>query len=148
MPETCTYGLELATRNREHYDSRKNGTMMRPSAISRRAFLAMSSALAAGLLPAGAGAGRANPAEEFVQDNIHKGLEILNNKQPAADQRRDQFEGFLLGLTDMKRIADFTLGQYRRSASPARPGRLRRRVPELCGRGLPILFRQICRPDA
>src|SRR6185437_3471914 len=59
------------------------------------------------------------PAEAFVQDNIHKGLELLNNKSLPADQRRIQFEGFLLGLTDMKRIADFTLGQYRRSATPA-----------------------------
>jgi phospholipid transport system substrate-binding protein len=92
--------------------------MMRLSPIPRRAVLAMAATLAAGLAltsPALA----ANPAEDFVQDNIHKGLEILNNKGLAAEQRRTQFEGFLLGLTDMKRIADFTLGQYRRSASPA-----------------------------
>ncbi|HEY2835768.1 MAG TPA: ABC transporter substrate-binding protein [Rhizomicrobium sp.] len=92
--------------------------MMRPSPIPRRAVLAMAVTLAAGLSvtsPVMA----ANPAEEFVQENIHRGLEILNNKQLPADQRRTQFEGFLLGLTDMKRIADFTLGQYRRSASPA-----------------------------
>jgi phospholipid transport system substrate-binding protein len=92
--------------------------MMRFSPIPRRAVLAMAATLAAGLAvtsPALA----ANPAEDFVQDNIHKGLEILNNKTLSTDQRRTQFEGFLLSLTDMKRIADFTLGQYRRSASPA-----------------------------
>jgi phospholipid transport system substrate-binding protein len=61
----------------------------------------------------------ATPAETFVDDNIHKGLEILNSKSLPVDQRRSQFEGFLLGLTDMKRIADFTLGQYRRGATPA-----------------------------
>ena len=33
-------------------------------------------------------------------------------------QRRDQFEGLLLSLVDVRRIALFTLGQYRRSASP------------------------------
>jgi phospholipid transport system substrate-binding protein len=60
-----------------------------------------------------------NVAETFVDDNIHKGLDILNNKTLSTEQRRVQFEGFLLGLTDMKRIADFTLGQYRRGASPA-----------------------------
>jgi phospholipid transport system substrate-binding protein len=60
-----------------------------------------------------------NVAEAFVDDNIHKGLDILNNKSLSTEQRRVQFEGFLLGLTDMKRIADFTLGQYRRGASPA-----------------------------
>jgi phospholipid transport system substrate-binding protein len=90
--------------------------MMRLSPIPRRAVLAMAATLAVALTsPALA----ANPAEDFVQENIHKGLDILNNKGLAADQRRAQFEGFLLGLTDMKRIADFTLGQYRRSASPA-----------------------------
>jgi phospholipid transport system substrate-binding protein len=62
---------------------------------------------------------QATPAEDYVQNNINKGLAILNNHQLSTDQRRSQFEGFLLGLTDMKRIADFTLGQYRRSASPA-----------------------------
>jgi phospholipid transport system substrate-binding protein len=92
---------------------------MRPQPISRRAFLAMSAAVAALLFTGIPAMAAANPAEDFVQDNIHKGLELLNNKQLSADQRRTQFEGFLLGLTDMKRIADFTLGQYRRSASPA-----------------------------
>ena len=92
---------------------------MRTHPISRRAFVAMSSAFAASLFLAMPAMAAANPAEDFVQDNIHKGLELLNNKQLAADQRRAQFETFLLGLTDMKRIADFTLGQYRRSASPA-----------------------------
>ena len=86
--------------------------------ILQRAILALGIALSAlmiGALPAAA----ANPAEGFVQDNIHKGLEILNNKSLSTDQRRVQFSEFLLGLTDMKRIADFTLGQYRRGASPA-----------------------------
>ena len=91
---------------------------MRLPTISRRTALAMTVTLAAGLAMASP-AVAANPAEEFVQDNIHKGLDILNNKALPADQRRSQFESFLLGLTDMKRIADFTLGQYRRSASPA-----------------------------
>jgi phospholipid transport system substrate-binding protein len=60
-----------------------------------------------------------NVAESFVEDNVRKGLDILNNKSLSTEQRRSQFEGFLLSLTDMKRIADFTLGQYRRGLSPA-----------------------------
>ena len=72
--------------------------------------------LGLGSLPAAAAP---NPAENFVQDNIHKGLELLNNRALSADQKRAQFASFLISLTDMKRIADFTLGQYRRSASPA-----------------------------
>src|ERR1700742_4716442 len=92
--------------------------MMRLQPILRRTFLATLLASSAAML-VGPALAAPNPAEQFVEDNIHKGLELLNNKQLAADQRRAQFEGFLLGLTDMKRIADFTLGQYRRSASPA-----------------------------
>ena len=90
---------------------------MRFQPILRRAFLAMAVAAATSLavsVPA-----QANPAEDYVQGNINKGLAVLNNKQLSTEQRRGQFEGFLLGLTDMKRIADFTLGQYRRTASPA-----------------------------
>jgi phospholipid transport system substrate-binding protein len=73
----------------------------------------------AGLGFASLPAAAASPAENYVQDNIHKGLDLLNNRALSTEQRRSQFETFLLGLTDMKRIADFTLGQYRRNASPA-----------------------------
>jgi phospholipid transport system substrate-binding protein len=90
--------------------------MMRLTPILRRTFLATMLSFSAALLAGPAFA--ANPAEDFVQQNIHKGLELLNNKQLSAEQRSTQFETFLLGLTDMKRIADFTLGQYRRTASP------------------------------
>jgi phospholipid transport system substrate-binding protein len=90
--------------------------MMRFQPILRRTFLATILSLSAALFASPAFA--ATPAEDFVQQNIHKGLELLNNKQLSTEQRRTQFESFLLGLTDMKRIADFTLGQYRRTASP------------------------------
>lgn len=90
---------------------------MRFKLIPRRTFLATMLSFSAALLAGPALA--ANPAEDFVQQNIHKGLELLNNKQLSTEQRRVQFETFLLGLTDMKRIANFTLGQYRRTATPA-----------------------------
>ena len=86
--------------------------------VFRRTFIALGFLLMAPLLLAEP-ALAANPAEQFVADNIHKGLDILNNKGLSADQRRTQFEQFLLGLTDMNRIAVFTLGNYRRNASPA-----------------------------
>lgn len=89
---------------------------MRLQPILRRAFLAALLSLSASLFAGPAFA--ASPAEDFVQQNIHRGLDILNNKQLSSEQRRSQFEGFLMGLTDMKRIANFTLGQYRRTASP------------------------------
>ena len=92
--------------------------MIQPFLIARRAVLA-SGLLAAAQIPALGPAMAADPAETFVSQNIQKGLSLLNNKSLTAQQKRDQFEQFLLGLADVKRIADFTLGQYRRSAPPA-----------------------------
>jgi phospholipid transport system substrate-binding protein len=93
--------------------------MMRSPSILRRDFLVMALGVAAGCLtglPAQAATSEA--AQDYVQQNINKGLAILNDHQLSSEQRRAQFETFLLGLTDMKRIADFTLGQYRREANP------------------------------
>jgi phospholipid transport system substrate-binding protein len=73
--------------------------------------------LAAGF--AGAPAQAATPAEQYVAGNVQKGLTILGNKALTKDQRKAQFQGFLLGLTDLKVIGEYTLGQYRRAASPA-----------------------------
>ena len=84
--------------------------------LSRRAILAFALTLPLPILPASAAA---NAAEQFVADNIQKGFELLNNKSLSPAQRRAQFEQFLLSIADMKRIAVFTLGNYRRTASPA-----------------------------
>ena len=93
--------------------------MMRSPSILRRAILVIAVTVGSGLLLAGpALATTSNQAEEFVQSNIRKGLDILNNKKISTDQRRNEFASFLLDLTDMKRIANFTLGRYRRTASP------------------------------
>jgi phospholipid transport system substrate-binding protein len=85
-------------------------------ALTRRAVLVY--AAAAPLLAALPASAAANVAEGFVDDNIHKGLNILADKKLTIVQRRDQFETLLLGLVDVRRIALFTLGQYRRSAPP------------------------------
>jgi phospholipid transport system substrate-binding protein len=78
------------------------------------------------LLAAGAGissfalpAFAANPAEDFVSNNIHTGFDLLNDRSLDAVQRRDRFASFVLGLTDTKRVALFLLGQYANTASPA-----------------------------
>jgi len=63
-------------------------------------------------------ASAASPAEAFVDANVSKGLTILNNKGLSTEQRKAQFQTFILGLTDMHRIANFTLGQYRHGATP------------------------------
>ena len=65
-----------------------------------------------------AAARAATPAEEFVQNNVQRGLTILNSGGSPA-QKREEFRSFLLKLTDLKRIADFTLGPVKNSTSPA-----------------------------
>ncbi len=85
-----------------------------PLMPSRRAIAL--GALLAPLLTSAAFA--ANVGESFVANNIQSGLDILRNKKLSVTQRRDQFEAFLMGLVDIRRIALFTLGQYRRSAPP------------------------------
>lgn len=64
-------------------------------------------------------AGAATPAEDLVSNNIQKGLEILNDLHQTQDQRRAAFEDFLLGVTDLKRVAVFTLGSYGDQATQA-----------------------------
>ena len=61
----------------------------------------------------------ANSAETFVDQNVQKGLAILGDQGLSEQQRRDKFRTFLLGLTDLKRIALFTLGPARRTATDA-----------------------------
>jgi phospholipid transport system substrate-binding protein len=84
--------------------------------LARRALLAVAVAVM-GLAAVPAMAAPSG-AEAFVQANVQRGLAILNNHGASTEQKRSQFEGFVLGLTDMKRIANFTLGQYRHGATP------------------------------
>src|SRR4051812_21303405 len=86
--------------------------------LMRRTLFAFAILAAAPLLTAGPAAAAQNVAEAFLDDNIHKGLDILRDKKLSTVQRRDQFETLLLGLVDVRRIGLFTLGQYRRTAPP------------------------------
>jgi phospholipid transport system substrate-binding protein len=61
----------------------------------------------------------ASPAEDYVQSNINRGLQILGNNGIPKDQRMTQFRAFLLTLTDLKRIGLYTLGPVKNTASPA-----------------------------
>ena len=90
--------------------------LFKPSALTRRTVLF--SATLVPLLSAVPALAAANVAESFVDENIHKGLDILRDKRLSVTQRRDQFETLLLGLVDVRRIGLFTLGQYRRTAPP------------------------------
>jgi phospholipid transport system substrate-binding protein len=70
------------------------------------------------LVFAGSTAHAESGAENFVRNNVQRGLTILNNHGIADAQRRAQFRDFLTSLTDIRRIALFTLGAARRTASP------------------------------
>lgn len=61
----------------------------------------------------------ANPAEDFISGNIQAGFDILNDRSLGASERSRRFSSFLLGLTDLRRVAIFLLGQYAAQASPA-----------------------------
>jgi phospholipid transport system substrate-binding protein len=91
---------------------------MRPLALLlRRALVLATLALAVSVLAPAAEA--STQGEQFIANNVQKGLSILNERGLSDAQRREQFSRFLLNLTDMKRIALYTLGQYRRGASQA-----------------------------
>src|SRR6266576_2037035 len=62
-------------------------------------------------------ANAAEAAESFVETRIEAGQAILKDPQLAAERRHRQFRDFLLSITDMKRVALFTVGPYARGAS-------------------------------
>jgi phospholipid transport system substrate-binding protein len=75
--------------------------------------------VAAGALALGASflstpAAASPETEAFVQQTVDEGYQILNSS--SAD-RSTAFRDFMLSLTDMRRIATFTLGQYVNRAS-------------------------------
>jgi len=61
----------------------------------------------------------ANAAEDFVSGNILKGFDILNDTKAAVADRQQRFATFLLGLTDVRRVALFLLGSYAEKSAPA-----------------------------
>ena len=61
----------------------------------------------------------ANPAEDFIAANIQAGFDILNDKTLTAQSRKTRFAAFLLGLSDVKRVALFLLGKYAATMPPA-----------------------------
>jgi phospholipid transport system substrate-binding protein len=76
--------------------------------------------LAIACLAASAGVAQPpSPAEDYIRTDVQRGLDILNNQSLAPEARREQFRGFLESLTDLHRVAMFTLGPVARTASDA-----------------------------
>lgn len=84
--------------------------------FARRA-LVLLGLLAAPLLMQSQAAHAATPAEAWASENVQRGLSILNKKQ-SREARRVEFKQFLLGLIDIDRVALYTLGTGRRTATP------------------------------
>ena len=59
----------------------------------------------------------ADAAESFVETRIEAGQAILKDPLLVVDRRQKQFRDFLLSITDMRRVALFTVGPYARGAS-------------------------------
>ena len=59
------------------------------------------------------------PAEAFVRSKISAGLAILNDNSLTKDQKSAQFHDFLLSLTNLNAIVDYTLGPAKNAAAPA-----------------------------
>ena len=57
-------------------------------------------------------------AENFVRTELETGLSILNNHKTPEPQRRADLRTFLESFMDIPRVALFSLGFARRSASP------------------------------
>jgi phospholipid transport system substrate-binding protein len=87
--------------------------------FSLRALIAAAFVSFAALLATPVGAQNAPGAESFVQSNVQRGLAILNNRSLSGEQRSSQFRGFLMALTDLRRIALYTLGPARRTTPEA-----------------------------
>jgi ABC-type transporter MlaC component len=70
------------------------------------------------LLPLPAEAQGAEPAESFIESSIAQGNAILTNPSLDASTRDREFRNFLLSVTDMNRVALFTLGSYANTTPP------------------------------
>jgi phospholipid transport system substrate-binding protein len=86
--------------------------------MNRSVFSISGLAAAAALMLAASSAQAATPAETFVQTNVQRGLQILDNKSLTPPQKNMQFRSFLLTLTDLRRISLYTLGPVKRTTPP------------------------------
>ena len=91
--------------------------MHRPGRFALSQALAAFWMVAIATLFAASAAEAATPAEAYVEQNVQRGLAILNNHSIPDAQRRSEFREFLTSLTDIERIAKFTLGPALRTTS-------------------------------
>ncbi|HEY1615270.1 MAG TPA: ABC transporter substrate-binding protein [Rhizomicrobium sp.] len=93
------------------------GSLSRGPLFAWRAFAALALVLVACLAVARPALAETAP-ETYVRVNVQHGLSILGNRSISDSDRRLQFRNFLTNLTDIRRIALFTLGAARRTSPP------------------------------
>ena len=86
--------------------------------VRRRSFIAMACALVS-LMSIRAAAPPPRRRKPSSRITFKKGLARSTTPKLSAGERSEQFERLLLTITDMNRVATFTLGQYAQAASPA-----------------------------
>jgi phospholipid transport system substrate-binding protein len=94
---------------------RYNSSLHQIKVIAASVAILVVSGLPLGATQAATGA----PVEAFVQQNVDTAVNILQDKSRPDAARRAKLREFLLGFFDLKRIALFTLGSWRRDATPA-----------------------------
>jgi phospholipid transport system substrate-binding protein len=94
------------------------GTTAAPRSVFAARMAALLTVVALALFSLGSPAHAEAGAEDYVRVNVQKGLTILNDHNIPDAQRRAEFRDFLTTLTDIRRIALFTLGAARRTATP------------------------------
>jgi phospholipid transport system substrate-binding protein len=87
--------------------------------IMHRRYFFGAGALALSCLSLSSPVWAANAAEDFVSASILKGFDLLNDTGVGVAERRQRFATFLLGLTDVRRVAMFLLGSYAAKADAA-----------------------------
>jgi ABC-type transporter MlaC component len=74
--------------------------------------------LASALLCCTAPAAAADPAQNFIQTYVTQGLAILNDASLPHAEKHTRFEALLDPITDMRRVALYTLGPAAKTAAP------------------------------
>jgi phospholipid transport system substrate-binding protein len=98
---------------------RMRGRRFPNSAHRISAAFAMMALCVVGMLPASEAARASEESEAFVQRAVDRGYEILNSTTLSDEERSTEFFDFMVSLTDIRRIALFTLGPYVNRASEA-----------------------------
>ena len=82
--------------------------------LTRLTIVAFASLLALGFKHAPLDPREQDNARSFVEQSVNEGISILNDASLTEAERDEKFRSLFLSVTNMQRIALFTLGRHRR----------------------------------